>query len=129
MVCFFPHYNMSFLYGPEFDVSIEQLQTSHIIHYSPNDLVDSNNASSLLRGISTPHLISATTYFNYTKRHGELPGDNAIPTGGQLTRVSKISWHGYKGKIQECLVSSYQSYVEGKDNEANMAPLVGPKSS
>ncbi|KAF8600538.1 hypothetical protein BDV93DRAFT_510734 [Ceratobasidium sp. AG-I] len=107
------------------------LQTSHIIAYSSNDLVDSKGLSGLVRKIGQPKLLSATIHSNCTKRRQGTPSYDAIPTGGQLTRVSQIMgctqyWNG--GMVSyECLVSSHLSFAEGEYEAVSNMPLVGPR--
>lgn len=97
----------------------EQLQTSHIVDYDPSDFM--NCRLYLLR------LVSAATYSNYTKRRRGLPCNDAIPTGGQLTRITRAEWPGYE--LTPFLVWSSQSFLEGKYPDVSDTPLVGPKRS
>ncbi|KAF8597609.1 hypothetical protein BDV93DRAFT_610295 [Ceratobasidium sp. AG-I] len=103
------------------------VQTSHILKYDQSDLVDFNNPSGLVPRMERPKLLSATTHLNYTKRRRGVPCDDAIPTGGQLTRLSKVEGRDY-GSSYQSLVSSYQSFAQGEYDDICNTPLVGPRS-
>ncbi|KAF8598402.1 hypothetical protein BDV93DRAFT_526757 [Ceratobasidium sp. AG-I] len=108
------------------------LQTSRFIKYNSRDLVFSNNSSGLLGKLDQPKLLRATTSSNYSKRLRGIPCEDAIPTGGQLTRVSEVTGYarsGYGSTVTytyECLVWSYRYFAEGERNDVRNAPLVGP---
>ncbi|KAF8597608.1 hypothetical protein BDV93DRAFT_513195 [Ceratobasidium sp. AG-I] len=104
-----------------------QLQTSHIIQYHPSDLIDASNPCGLVRELDQPQLLSAATHSNWNKHRRGVPCDDAIQTGGQLTRLSKVTWPGPSGDVLECLVWSYQSFAEGEYDGVHNAPLVGPR--
>ncbi|KAF8607110.1 hypothetical protein BDV93DRAFT_520019, partial [Ceratobasidium sp. AG-I] len=68
------------------------LQTSHIVDYNPDDLRSPpptrwSPDRCLAKGLQ---LVTSMVQLNYTRRRGGLPCDDAIPTGGQLTRISKL---------------------------------------
>ncbi|KAF8597605.1 WD40 repeat-like protein [Ceratobasidium sp. AG-I] len=80
------------------------------------------------RCIGEPKMLATATHLNYTKRSHELSCDGAIPTGGRLTRVSRITWPGDEDQENEGVVWSCQDFVEGGYDDVCNAPLVGPKS-
>ncbi|KAF8607120.1 hypothetical protein BDV93DRAFT_520030 [Ceratobasidium sp. AG-I] len=110
------------------------LQTSHIIDYNLGDLRrvqhDWHADSSIF---DKPQLVKSMVQLNCTKRHNGLPHDGAIPTGGQLTRVSQFNWPEsfmrtiISKRAGECLVWSSQSFAEGEYDEVCNTPLVGPR--
>ncbi|KAF8600535.1 hypothetical protein BDV93DRAFT_510731 [Ceratobasidium sp. AG-I] len=108
-----------------------RFQTGHIIKYNPSEVVDSSYPFRLVGEIGQPQLLSATTHPNCTRHCQGLPCDDAIPTGGQLTRLSKVAgrtldlWtEGMSSYI--CVVLSYQSFAEAEYDAVCDAPLVGP---
>lgn len=70
-------------------------------------------------------LISTVTYSNFTRRRGGLPSDDAIPTGGQLTRVARVAKHYLPGSSGH-LVWSSRSFAEGEYNDICSTPAFGP---
>ncbi|KAF8597652.1 hypothetical protein BDV93DRAFT_527247 [Ceratobasidium sp. AG-I] len=87
-------------------------QTSHIIRYNPYDFS--------YGWFGPVKLLSTATYYNCTKRRGRLASDGAIPTGGQLARITKVE--------DKYLVWSSYNYVEGEYSDVCSTPLCGPES-
>ncbi|KAF8603405.1 hypothetical protein BDV93DRAFT_170624 [Ceratobasidium sp. AG-I] len=87
------------------------------------DLIKSSNPSGLARGISQPRLLHTMMHLNCTKRQLGLPCDDAIPTGGQLIRVSEVMWDTYR-----YVVWSSQSFRQDEHEHVSSMPLVGPRS-
>ncbi|KAF8600112.1 hypothetical protein BDV93DRAFT_589930 [Ceratobasidium sp. AG-I] len=104
------------------------LQTGHVIRYDPMDLVDSQNPSGLIRMIGQPELLSTMTHLNCTKRVRGVPCDSAIPTGGQLTRLLRLTGHDLLGDGYECLVSSYRHFLNDEHDDYFQFLAVEPPS-
>ncbi|KAF8593601.1 hypothetical protein BDV93DRAFT_529791 [Ceratobasidium sp. AG-I] len=103
------------------------LQTSHIIDYNPDDLRKARYYFALSSStIDRPQLVKSMVQLNCTKRRKGLPHDGAIPTGGQLTRVSRLQWPG-TFKPSESFVWSSQSFTESEYSEVCNTPLAGPQ--
>ncbi|KAF8593604.1 hypothetical protein BDV93DRAFT_516443 [Ceratobasidium sp. AG-I] len=113
---------------------IVAFQTSHIIDYHSDSLRRQGSLRSL-RSLSMqsgykanrPELVKSMVQLNCTKRRRGLPCDGAIPTGGQLIRVSKFEWPGYSTLTSACYVWSSQSFAEGEYDEICNTPLAGPQ--
>ncbi|KAF8607108.1 hypothetical protein BDV93DRAFT_301358 [Ceratobasidium sp. AG-I] len=107
------------------------LQTSHIIDYDLDDLQTSRIMYWVgdSRILHPPQLLESAVQLNCTKRRKGQPCDDAILTGGQLTRVSKIRWPVVFGRRRESLVWSSQSFAEGGYDAVCSTSLVGPQSA
>lgn len=77
--------------------------------------------------IDEPELLAGTTHLNYTRHDVALKPNEAITTGGQLTRVSRITWPTDEDEIGEGVVWSSLKFVEGEYDDVCNAPLIGPK--
>lgn len=93
-----------------------QLQTSHIIPCDRTDQI-----------FGDCELLSTVAYPNYTRRRHGLPSDNAIPTGGQLIRVTKGFRPLFFFGARRHLVWSSQSFAEGEYEDTCRTPAFGPK--
>lgn len=90
-----------------------------MIQYDSADLIESRFVPA--------DLLSTETYFNYTGQRGGLPSDGAIPTGGQLVRVTSVDWNSLNKRSAAQLVWSSQSFTEGEYADVCSTPLYGPK--
>ncbi|KAF8597613.1 hypothetical protein BDV93DRAFT_513200 [Ceratobasidium sp. AG-I] len=91
--------------------------------YVSSDLVLPWNRSGLARGVDQALLLSTTTHPNYTRHYQGTSCNDAISTGGQITRVSKVMWRDLY-HLRKCLVWSYQSFEEGGYDNLSNAPLL-----
>lgn len=73
--------------------------------------------------ICSQSLVSMAAYPNCTKRQGGLPCDDAIATGGQLVRITRVRLRG--PEFAPCLVWCSQSYGEGEYQNVCSTPLFG----
>ncbi|KAF8594456.1 hypothetical protein BDV93DRAFT_529303 [Ceratobasidium sp. AG-I] len=93
--------------------------TRHIIDYHPSDLEDLPSPS--------VSLVSTAMHSNCTKRRKGLPCDDAISTGGRLSRIARVGWPGHTSPEDTGLVWSSQSFADGEYDDVCNAPLVGPR--